>query len=123
MTENELRKKELKKLVDRFLSWPLPKSVCADVCATIHGYEHPRCGTNLLTAAEAKQMLEHVLAEQLAHPLVSDEALKSRLGPSLSEQLAAQDELSTAKNVAASREADLEFLKKTLTDALERVST
>lgn len=49
-------------MVDRFLSWPLPESVCADLCATKHGYPN-RIGTNLLTGEEARKMLEHVLAD------------------------------------------------------------
>ena len=55
-------------MVDRFLSWPLPESVCADLCTTEssfyqkRGYTHDgRCGTNLLSEGEARQMLEHVL--------------------------------------------------------------
>jgi hypothetical protein len=48
------------KMVDRFLSWPMPFSVCADLCATKQG--PGRVGTNLLTADQARQMLEHVLA-------------------------------------------------------------
>jgi len=52
----------LDKMVDRFLAWPLPDSVCADLIATRQGsYSPPRVGTNLLTATEARQMLEHVL--------------------------------------------------------------
>lgn len=47
-------------MVDRFLAWPLPESVCADLCATMRGHPH-RIGTNLLTAVEARAMLEHVL--------------------------------------------------------------
>ncbi len=47
-------------LVDRFLAWPLPASVCSDLCATKQGYPH-RSGTNLLSAVEAKAMIEHVL--------------------------------------------------------------
>jgi hypothetical protein len=47
-------------MVSRFLSWPLPGGVCSDRCATIPGYTH-RIGTNLLNAAEARAMLEHVL--------------------------------------------------------------
>ena len=50
-----------KEMVDRFLMWPLPESVCSDHCATMRGYTE-RTGTNLLTADEARQMLEHVLA-------------------------------------------------------------
>lgn len=46
-------------MVNRFLSWPLPESVCADLCATIQGTG--RVGTNLLSALEAGQMLKYVL--------------------------------------------------------------
>lgn len=54
----------LDKLVDRFLSWPLPDSVCADLCATAQG--PGRTGTNLLTAIEAREMLQHVLEDEEA---------------------------------------------------------
>lgn len=48
-----------KEMVDRFLAWPLPASVCSDLCVTKKGAPH-RIGTNLLTADEARQMLEYV---------------------------------------------------------------
>jgi hypothetical protein len=48
-------------MVDRFLNWPLPDSVCCDPCACMKNYPNSRIGTNLLTAVEARQMLEHVL--------------------------------------------------------------
>lgn len=51
---------KIDELVNRFLGWPLPDSVCSDLCATKAGYPH-RSGTNLLTATEAKAMLEYVL--------------------------------------------------------------
>jgi hypothetical protein len=51
---------KIKDLVDRFLSWPLPADVCADLCATMRDYPH-RSGTTLLTAAQAEQMLNHVV--------------------------------------------------------------
>ena len=51
-----------KEMVDYFLMWPLPESVSADVCATIRG-RSGRTGTNLLTADEARQMLEYVLSD------------------------------------------------------------
>jgi len=54
-------------LVDAFLSWPLPDSVCSDGCVTERGAPH-RTGTNLLTADEARQMFEHVLAAASAEP-------------------------------------------------------
>lgn len=54
----------LDRAVNRFLTWPLPDSVCPDAC-TINkrhkGMPVPT-GTNLLTATEARDMLKHVLA-------------------------------------------------------------
>lgn len=47
-------------MVDRVLAWPLPDTVCADLCATQSGAPN-RSGTNLLTASEARAMLEYVL--------------------------------------------------------------
>jgi len=47
--------------VDRFLAWPLPESVRSDLCVTMMNYPHPRYGTNLLTANEARQMIEYLL--------------------------------------------------------------
>ena len=58
---------DLDKLVDRFLAWPLPDSVCSDLCATKQGYPH-RSGTTLLSATEARQMLEYVLADHFEKP-------------------------------------------------------
>jgi hypothetical protein len=53
--------KLLDKMVDAFLTWPLPKSVCSDGCVTTRNYPGERSGTNLLTADEARQMFEHIL--------------------------------------------------------------
>lgn len=52
---------DIKALVDRFLAWPLPKSVRSDLCVTMD-YAFPRSGTNLLGADEARQMLEYLFA-------------------------------------------------------------
>lgn len=52
----------IQKLVDRFLAWPLPKSVQSDLCVT-EDYPHQRSGTNLLTADEARQMFEYLFDE------------------------------------------------------------
>jgi hypothetical protein len=49
-------------MVDRFLRWPVPKSVCSDTCVSDNDYKFPRYGTNLLTENEARQMLEYVLS-------------------------------------------------------------
>jgi hypothetical protein len=47
-------------MVGRFLAWPLPGSVRPDAC--VLDPTHPnRIGTHLLTATEARAMLEHVL--------------------------------------------------------------
>jgi hypothetical protein len=59
--DSSLREQLMDEMVTRFLAWPLPASVCADLCATKRDYPH-RTGTTLLTATEARQMLEHVLA-------------------------------------------------------------
>ncbi len=70
----------LDKMVDRFLAWPLPDSVCADMIATRQG--PGRIGTNLLTATEARLMLDHVLAGD-ASPAPSDPELMKALQRSL----------------------------------------
>lgn len=58
--ESAAREDIVPALVDVFLAWPLPESVCSDLCAA---EQRPgRSGTNLLTADEARQMFEHVLA-------------------------------------------------------------
>src|SRR5574343_85304 len=49
-------------LVDKFLTWELPKSVCSDLRVTENNYNTKRTGTNLLTADEAKQRLEYLLS-------------------------------------------------------------
>jgi hypothetical protein len=55
-------REQVVKLVDRFLAWPLPQSVCSDLCATKQGYPH-RSGTTLLSADEAKQMVEYLFSD------------------------------------------------------------
>jgi len=58
------------KLANRFCVWPLPDDVCADPCATYADHPHPRHGTNLLTVAQAEQMLRFILAGEHAFRLV-----------------------------------------------------
>ena len=58
--ERLVGREHLPAMVDAFLGWPLPDSVCSDLCVTMQNYPN-RCGTNLLTAPEAQQMLEYVL--------------------------------------------------------------
>lgn len=54
-------------LVNKFLTWNLPDSVCSDLCVTDYKWHekhsYPRSGTNLLTAAEARQMFEYLFPE------------------------------------------------------------
>jgi hypothetical protein len=45
----------LEVMVDRFLAWKCPPSVCPD------GKKGEQTGTNLLSGAEAREMLQHVL--------------------------------------------------------------
>ena len=47
-------------MVNAFLKWPLPKSVCADRCCSEPEYKH-RSGTNLLTMGEAVIMMQEVV--------------------------------------------------------------
>jgi hypothetical protein len=64
----------IKALVNRFLAWPLPQTVCADGCATNSAYPFPRSGTNLLTADEAEVMMRYVLAAPCAEHTFTDAA-------------------------------------------------
>jgi hypothetical protein len=50
------------RMVSRFLAWKLPATVCSDPCVTTSDYPH-RLGTNLLTATEAKEMIDYLLQE------------------------------------------------------------
>lgn len=59
---NEAMNKNIEKMVDKFLMWELPKTVYSDLCVTMHDYPHTRLGTNLLTATEAKEMLQYLFS-------------------------------------------------------------
>jgi hypothetical protein len=61
-------KEQINLLVDKFLCWPLPKSVCSDTCVTVANYEHQRIGTNLLTSDEARQMFEYLFVSSGHEP-------------------------------------------------------
>ena len=56
------------KLAEIFCQLPLPKTVCADRCATMNNYIYPRSGTNLLSVAEAKTMCDEMLKQYGAIP-------------------------------------------------------
>jgi hypothetical protein len=71
-------------LVDRFLAWPLPQSVCSDLCATNPSYQYPRSGTNLLNADEAIKMIEYLLEE---YRTLSVEDTKKILGADAAYQM------------------------------------
>ena len=62
-------------MVNRFLTWPVPADVYPDGTPGKPG----RTGTNLLTAAQARYMLDHVLAGELTTlpPGFEDEAYKA----------------------------------------------
>jgi hypothetical protein len=53
-------------LAEKFIGWPLPDSVCSDLCATDTKYKH-RTGTNLLSYVEARQMMHEVVIATLRH--------------------------------------------------------
>lgn len=46
-------------IINEFLRWPLPESVCSDLCATRQG--KGRAGTNLLTLPETAAMVQGVV--------------------------------------------------------------
>lgn len=61
---------DIDKMVDRFLAWRLPDDFAPDGSVSFNKEPDaagwPRqwpVGTNLLTAIQAKQMIEHMLAE------------------------------------------------------------
>lgn len=68
---------DMKTLVDRFLSCPLPETVNADAVASEPGYPH-RTGTSLLTALEAEVVLEYVCGDLLASQGRYDATLDER---------------------------------------------
>lgn len=47
--------------VNRFLAWPVPESVCVDLCATTP--KTGRTGTNFFTADEAGQLFDHLFPD------------------------------------------------------------
>lgn len=53
---------DINRMAEAFCRWPLPKTVKPDLCAMDQDYPH-RTGTNLLTFAEAKAMVEFILKE------------------------------------------------------------
>jgi hypothetical protein len=69
----------VKAMVHRFLTWPLPSSVCADKCATDNSYQYPRSGTNLLNAIEAEAMIRHVIGITLPEVGVDERAMENAL--------------------------------------------
>ena len=62
-TATKSTEERLDEMANAFLRWPLPASVCADLCATKQG--EGRIGTNLLSYTEAKQMLRDVVLPRL----------------------------------------------------------
>lgn len=74
LNENdEPTKALLEQMVSRFLAWRLPQDFQPDAGITFKPVDHPDAythlwpaGTNLLTAYQAKAMLEHVAAPLLA---------------------------------------------------------
>lgn len=59
-------------MINAFLKWKLPESVCSDLCVTRQG--KGRIGTNLLSLPEAMQMIQEVVCPVIAHhlPAVGD---------------------------------------------------
>ncbi|MBK1625538.1 hypothetical protein CKO32_18445, partial [Afifella marina DSM 2698] len=112
---NDVRVHAMNKLVDRFLSWPLPGDVAVDPCAMALDYPG-RTGTNLLTANQACAMLEHVLKgweTSQPEPEYLDGVNVSRLADALVW-------LGCATDVHESMAASLAHYVNTITDAVLR---
>jgi len=70
--EKDMEKRLIDKMVDRFLCWKLPNDFAPDCGISFDGRQDDELnknktwpvGTNLLTAAQAKQMFEHVTADK-----------------------------------------------------------
>lgn len=63
-----MRPRTIRDLVDRFLSWKLPQDFGPDCGISFKPPTHPNSwpvGTNLFTAEQARQMLEHILEPAL----------------------------------------------------------
>lgn len=63
-----MSKTMIDKMVDRFLTWPLPKDFAPDCGISFIENRSPHCwpvGTNLLTAEQARAMVKHMLADAL----------------------------------------------------------
>ena len=68
---SDVNERIVSKLVDKFLSWKLPLSVCSDPCVTVAGY-HYRRGTELLSAAEAREMILHLVGPALSKDAMTE---------------------------------------------------
>jgi hypothetical protein len=62
--EGQTPEQIINEMTEAFLRWPLPESVCADLCTTKQ--QPGRVGTNLLTFTEAHQMFTTVCGPTLA---------------------------------------------------------
>lgn len=81
-----MNKPLIDQLVDRFLTCPLPETVDVDLCAIEPGYPN-RTGTNLLTAIEAKTVLEHVAGDLIAELELAKTRIETALGDGANEEL------------------------------------
>jgi hypothetical protein len=63
-TDEDRLNHEIENMMEAFLRWPLPDSVCCDLCATKQGTG--RVGTNLLSSTEARRMLLEIVGPRMA---------------------------------------------------------
>jgi hypothetical protein len=64
-----MSKKIIDVMVDRFLSWQLPKDFCPDAGIKFTPLPQPPftwpVGTNLLTAQQAREMIVHIMTDAI----------------------------------------------------------
>ncbi len=111
-------------MVNAFLKWKLPESVCSDTCVTRQG--PGRIGTNLLTMGETIQMLQEVVCPIIRRYLAID-PLRAELERDLNRvrNLAAEDSMAEQrKRVIAESALTAERAKvRELVEALEDIGT
>lgn len=91
MSDEQMRD-EFKEMAERFCSWPLPSSACADGVACLPGIPD-RTGTNLLTVAEAEQMAKYVVKPCIAKYTARIAELEQENAKLRSDRLATQESL------------------------------
>jgi len=108
----------INQMADEFCRWPLPDSVCADLCATMRDYKH-RSGTNLLTVVEAQQMIREVVGPRLTAATSESAALRQRVEKLTDMELYYVAELEHAREAHDALAAQVVSLREAVENVVE----